>query len=151
MKDNFHVDMSGRIYENRTIGIALVGTKTRINYGCALKGNLLKFIKKSLFKDDIYKDSAKLYAICIYLLVREIKDNIDTLIICNDEDFSLVKGFLSKLLKNYNFEVINISEFRKRLGRNVGSLAVNYARIYRRRALKPFKSSVGKKINVVKV
>ena len=102
MKDNFHVDMSGRIYENRTIGIALVGTKTRINYGCALKGNLLKFIKKSLFKDDIYKDSAKLYAICIYLLVREIKDNIDTLIICNDEDFSLVKGFLSKLLKNYN-------------------------------------------------
>lgn len=32
MKDNFHVDMSGRIYENKTIGIAVVGTKTKQHY-----------------------------------------------------------------------------------------------------------------------
>jgi len=150
-RDDFHVDMSGRIYEEKTIGIALVGTNTKINYGCALKGNLVKLIKKSLFKGSIFEDSAKLYAICIYLLVREVKKEIRTLIICNDEDFGVVKNVLGRLLKGYDFEIINISEFRKRLGRNVGSLADNYARIYRRRALKPFKSSVGKKINVVKV
>ena len=45
-KDNFHVDMSGRIYEEKTIGIALVGTETKVHYGCALKSNLVKFIQK---------------------------------------------------------------------------------------------------------
>ena len=48
MKDDFHIDMSGRIYESKTIGIAIVGAKTKINYGCVLKGNLVKFIKKNL-------------------------------------------------------------------------------------------------------
>jgi len=56
-----------------------------------------------------------------------------------------------KLLKNYSFEIINISEFRKRLGRNIGSLADNYARIYRRRALKTNRQIRGKKLNIVDV
>ncbi len=150
-KDDFHVDMSGRLYENKTIGIALVGTKTRINHGCALKGNLIKLIKKSIFKNNIFEDSAKLYAICIYLLLREVRDKIKALIICNDENFEVVKKTLLKILKDCNFEIINISEFRKRLGRNVGSFADNYARIYRKRALKPNKLLRRKKINVVKV
>lgn len=150
-KDNFHVDMSGRIYENKTIGIAIVGTKTKIHYGCALKGNLLKLIKEKLFRKTIFEDSAKLYAICIFILVKEIKNKIDTLIICNDEDFELVEKFLRSLLKNYNFEIINIGEFRKRLGRNIGSLADNYARIYRKKALKPNRWIKGKKLNVTEV
>ncbi|MDP4039533.1 MAG: hypothetical protein Q8P57_03055 [Candidatus Pacearchaeota archaeon] len=150
-KDNFHVDMSGRIYGNRTIGMALVGTKTKIHYGCVLKGNLLKFIKKNLFKGNIYEDSAKLYAICIYSLVREVKNNIDTLIVCNDENFKIVKKALSDLLGDYRFEIINITEFRKRLGRNVGSLADNYARIYRRRALKPKRLLKGKQLNIIPI
>jgi hypothetical protein len=150
-KDNFHVDMSGRIYENRTIGIALVGTETKIHYGCALKGNLVKLIKKKLFRKNVFEDSATLYAICIYLLAKEIKDNINSLIICNDEDFDRVKKVLSKLFGSYNFEIINISEFRKRLGRNVGSFADNYARIYRKKALKPHRSSKGRKINVIEI
>ena len=138
-KDNFHVDMSGRIYEGKTIGIALIGTETKTHFGCALKGNLIKLIKKRLFKKNIYEDSAKLYGICIYLLVKEVKDKINLLIICNDEDFNIVKKVLSKLLKNYNFEIISIGEFRKRLGRNISSLADNYAKIYRKKALKPKK------------
>ena len=44
-KDDFHVDMSGRIYEGKTIGIAIVGTKTKISYGCALKGKNLMLLK----------------------------------------------------------------------------------------------------------
>ncbi|MEI6058589.1 MAG: hypothetical protein WCP89_02350 [archaeon] len=150
-KDNFHVDMSGKIYNGKTIGVALVGTETNINYGCALKGNLVELIKKRLFIGNIYEDSAKLYAICIYLLIKEIKNNILLLIICNDEDFDVVKSVLEKLLGKYDFEIINISEFRKRLGRNVGSFADNYSKIYRRRALKPNRLFGGKELNVVEV
>ena len=151
MKDDFHIDMSGRIYKGRTIGIAVVGTKTKVNYGCALKRNLIIKVRNELFKENIYEDSAKLYAICIYYIIREIKENINTLIICNDEDFKVVKNTLKKLLINPNFEIINISEFRNRLGRNIGSLADNYARVYRRRALKPTRLSKGKKLNIIQV
>jgi hypothetical protein len=151
MKDNFHVDMSGRIYTEKTIGIALVGTDTNIHYGCALKGNLIKLIKKNLFKEDIYKDSAKLYAICISLLVKNVRNNIKTFIICNDEDFEVVKKVLNKLLNPVDFEIINITEFRKRLGRDIGSLADNYARIYRKKALKLSRLSKGKELNIIEV
>lgn len=151
MKDNFHVDMSGRIYEERTIGIALVATENKTHYGCALKGNLVRFIKKNLFKKNIYEDSAKLYAICISLLVKKIRKEIKTLIICNDEDFEIVKRVLNKLLNPVDFEIINITEFRKRLGRNIGSFADNYARIYRKRALKPLRNLKGKELNVVPI
>jgi hypothetical protein len=150
-KGTFHVDMSGRIYKNKTIGIALVGTETKIHLGCALKGNLVKLIKRRLFKKNIFEDSAKLYAICISLLVKGVKDNIKTLIICNDEDFRIVKDVLSKLLKDYDSEIISISEFRKRLGRNIGSLADNYANIYRKRGLKPNRWAKGKELNIVPV
>ncbi len=148
-KGIFHVDMSKRIYENKTIGIAVVESKTKVNYGCALKGNLIKLIKKRLFNKNIYYDSAKLYAICIFLLIKDIEKEIKTLIICNDEDFNIIKKYLEKLLKSY-FEIINITEFRKRLGRKVGSLADNYAKIYRKRALKPSRRK-GKQINVINI
>ena len=151
MKDNFHVDMSGRIYEERTIVIALVATENNAHYGCALKGNLVKFIKKNLFKKNIYEDSAKLYAICISLLVKNVRRQIKTLIICNDEDFEIVKRVLNKLLSPVDYKIINITEFRKRLGRNIGSFADNYARIYRKRALKPSRNLKGKKLNIVVV
>lgn len=150
-KDSFHVDMSGRIYEGKTIGIALVGTETKVNYGCAIKGKMIKLIKKQLFKNNIYKDAAKLYAICIFLLVKEIKDKINLLIICNDEDFSIVKKILTYLLNDCSFEIINIVEFRRRLGRNIGSFADNYANIYRRKALKLNRHYKGREINVVEV
>jgi len=147
-KYTFHVDMSGRIYENKTIGIALVGTETKVHYGCAIKGNLVKLIKRRLFEKNIFEDSAKLYAICISFLVKKVKDNIKTLIICNDEDFKIVKSVLSRLLKDYSFEIISISDFRKRLGRNVGSFADNYAKIYRKRGLKPNRWIKGKELNI---
>jgi len=38
MKENFHIDMSGRLYEKGTIGIACVSSKTKKHNGCALKG-----------------------------------------------------------------------------------------------------------------
>jgi hypothetical protein len=143
--------MSGRIYENKTIGIAFVGTETKFNCGCAIKGNLLKLVKKNLFKSNFFEDAAKLYAICIYFIIRDSKKKINTLIICNDEDFRIVRKSLFYLLESFDFEIINISEFRKGLGRNVGSFADNYAKIYRRKALKPTRLSIGRELNVVKI
>ncbi|HJX50447.1 MAG TPA: hypothetical protein VJ438_03220, partial [Candidatus Nanoarchaeia archaeon] len=71
-------------------------------------------------------------------------------IICNDEDFDVVKQVLSKLIKPH-FEIISISEFRQRLGRNIGSLADNYANIYRKKALKPKRWSKGKELHVIEI
>ena len=87
----------------------------------------------------------------IYAPLQDIKDKVKILIICNDEDFEIVKLSLSFLLKDYSFEIINITEYRKRLGRDIGSLADNYARVYRRRALKPTRLSKGKKLNIIQV
>jgi len=151
MKEDFHVDMSGRIYEEKTIGIALVSSDKKTHYGCVLKGNLVKLIKKRLFQVNIFEDSAKLYAICISILVKNIRKDVKTLIICNDEDFVIVKKILNYLLRPVDFEIINITEFRKRLGRNIGSLADNYAKIYRRKALKPTRDNKGKKLQVVEI
>lgn len=148
MKEDFHVDMSGRIYEEKNIGIALVSADKKTHCGCALKGNLVKLVRERLFKRNIFEDSAKLYAICISLLVKSVRKNIKTLIICNDEDFEIVRKVLNHLLKPVDFEIINISEFRKRLGRNIGSLADNYAGIYRRKALKSQRLSKGKNLRI---
>ena len=151
MKIDFHVDMSGRIYEERTIGIALVSSDKKRHYGCALKGNLVRLIKRRLFRKNIFEDSAKLYAICIAILKKSVRKDIRTLIICNDEDFEVVKKVLNYLLKPVDFEIINITEFRRRLGRNIGSLADNYARIYRRKALKSIKNQIGKELQVTAI
>jgi hypothetical protein len=148
MKETFHVDTSGRIYTKKTLGIAVVGSKTKENYGCAVRGNLIKLVMKKLFKSNIYKESAKLYAICIYALIKDVTEKIDKLVICNDEDFIFVKKYLLHLLNDSRIVIINISEFRKSLGRNIGSMADNYAKSYRRRALKPFLWNKGKKIQV---
>lgn len=149
-EESFHVDMSGRIYEEKTLGIALVRSDKKVHYGCALKGNLVRLIRERLFGKNIFEDSAKLYAICISLLIKNVNEKVKTLIICNDEDFEVVKKCLNKLLSPVDFEIINITEFRKRLGRNIGSLADNYANIYRKRALKSCNNK-GKQLNVVEV
>jgi hypothetical protein len=150
-KDDFHIDMSGRIYEKKTFGIAIVGTNTKYHRGCAISAQMLKKIKKELFKKNVYYDSAKLYSICIFVLIKDMKDLINELIICNDEDFELVKRVLDYLLKEYSFKIINITEFRKRLGRKISSPADNYARIYRKRALKPTRHHRGKKMKVIRI
>ncbi len=49
MVEDFHIDMSGRIYKRKTIGVACVGTISKNHNGCALKGNIIKFIQKNRF------------------------------------------------------------------------------------------------------
>jgi hypothetical protein len=151
-KEDYHIDMSEKIFNNKTIGIACVSSKTKTNNGCAIRGNLIKFIQKRLFIGSIKEECAKLYSICIYLLIKDRLDNINTLIICNDEDFNYVKEYLIFLLEGkQKFRIVNITEFKKQLGKNIKSIADNYARTYRKRALKRHLWNKNKPLNVVEV
>ncbi len=154
MKEDYHIDMSGRIYKEKTIGIACVGTQTKDHNGCALRGNLIKFIQKNLCIGSVYEEYAKLYAICIFLLIKDKIDDISTLIICNDEDFSYVKEYLLFLIQQENDyvpEIISIGDLKKKLGRNVKSLADNFAKCYRKRGLNENKWENGKKLKVINI
>jgi hypothetical protein len=153
MTEDFHVDMSGRIYKKKTIGIACVGTNSGKHNGCALRGNLIKFIQEKLCIGTIMEEHAKLYAICIYYLIKNKLNEIETLIICNDEEFNYVRGYLTILLgqDSSKIKIISIFDLRKQLGRNINSLADNFATSYRKRALKPYKWNIGKQLDVVNI
>src|SRR3989344_1536072 len=100
MGDDYHIDMSGRLYEKGNSGIACVGTKTKDHVGCAIKGRTKRLIEKNLCIGKIHEDYARIYAICIYFIIKDRINNIDTLIICNDEDFNYVKEYLYILFDN---------------------------------------------------
>lgn len=152
-KEDFHIDMSNRIYMQKTIGIACVEAISKKHTGCALKGNLIKFIQKNLCIGEAKEEHAKLYAICIYYLVKDKVKEINTLIVCNDEEFMYVREYLLVLLgtDSSRFSIISISDFRRTLGRKVSSLADNFAESYRKRALKPTRWKEGKELNIVEI
>jgi hypothetical protein len=151
MTENFHIDMSNRLFDEGPTGIACVGANTKQHNGCALNGRLKKYINNTLSIGTIREDRAKIYAICIYYLIKDKISDIQTLIICNDEEFTYVKEYLLILLEQKPIEIIPIEEFKKRLGRNVKSLADNWARSYRKRALKRHRWDCGRKLNVVEI
>jgi hypothetical protein len=152
MKEDFHIDMSGRIYKKVTIGIACLGTRSKKHNGCALRSNLIKLIEKTLCVGDISEEHAKIYAICIYLLIKDRINDIETLIICNDEEFTYVKEYLLILLgETATFKIISISDLRKMVGRNIKSLADNFAKCYRKRGLNQNKWDNGKHLDVIEV
>lgn len=152
-KEDFHIDMSNKIYKMKTIGIACIGAVSKKHNGCALKGNLIKFIQKNLCVGDIKEEYAKVYAICIYHLIKDKIGDIDALIVCNDEEFTYVKEYLLILLgiDSSRFKIISITDFRKALGRKISSPADNFAKSYRKRALKPTKWKNGKQLDVVEI
>jgi hypothetical protein len=150
--EDYHVDMSVRLYEEGNTGIACVAAQSKEHNGCALSGRDKKKIDRNLCSGSIFQEHAKLYAIIIYYLIKNKLHKIKTLIICNDEDFVYVKEYLLLLLNGHNgIEIINITEFQRRLGRKVKSLADNQARHYRKRALKRNKWHVGVPLDVVDI
>jgi hypothetical protein len=154
MLGDFHVDMSGRFYRKQTVGIACVGVQSKTHVGCILQKHLIRSVEKRLYSDDPKLDRAKLYSICIYLLIRRNLDKINTLVICNDENFDLVKACLHTILvaeKQPRFAIISISDLKKRVGFDIESLADNYAKHYRKRALNRNKWNIGVKLNIIEV
>ena len=149
----YHIDMSGRFYEKKTCGIACVNSLKTNHNGCALTHKLKRYIEKNLCIGEIKEDKARLYAICIYFLIKDKLEDIDTLIICNDESFIYVKEYLHFLLEDPSnkIKIKSITEFQKKLGKKVKSIADNFANAYRKRALKPTKRNIGIKLKVVEI
>jgi hypothetical protein len=153
MIEDYHIDLSGRLFDSRQIGIACMGAISKTHCGCAISKQLKQKIQKDLFRSKQQNDCAKLYAILIFYLIVSRLNEIKRLIICNDADFTLTKKYLQILLKkqDYKFQIINITEFKRALGRNINSPADNFAGHYRKRGLKKSKWENGRKLNVVQI
>lgn len=149
-----HIDTSRRFNQRGHTGIAFKIVGTNIHKGLGLSNKLKRELDEHL---NAKEDYARLYAICIYYLVKDVLDNFDILIICNDENFTYVKLYLDKLfLGNQIYltkTISSLSKFRKVMGNpKIRSYADNIAATYRRKVFlnKPRKER-GIKLNIVKV
>ena len=135
-----HIDTSCKLYENKNTGIAYKTIDKNMHKGLALSKKLKRELKRDL---NTEKDYARVYAICIYFLIKDNLGIFDTLVICGDEDYKLTKKYLNILFeKNQEYakkKIISLYELRKITGRKkLKSYADNAARAYRRRGLKSF-------------
>ena len=152
-REDYHIDLSGRFYEKGATGIACVNTGKSKHCGLAIKGRDKNIIKRKLFSADFKEEYARLYSICIYFLIKDKLSEIKNLVVCNDECFLYVKEYLNLLIREIpnKIKIISITELKEKLGKNVKSLADNFAKHYRKRALKPNKWNNGKRLNVCKI
>ena len=152
MGEDYHVDLSGRFYEKGNTGVAFVNTKKDKHCGLAIRGRDKKKLGQ-IFVGSIKEEYARLYSICIYFLIKDNISNIDNLVICNDECFLYVKEYLILLLNEDSdkINIISITEFKEKFGRDINSLADKFAKHYRKRALKPNKWNNGRRLNVCKI
>jgi hypothetical protein len=152
MKEDYHIDLSGCFFHKGNTGIAYYSSESKKHKGMVLKSNLKKMIDKTLCIGSRKEEHAKLYAICIFYLVKDILEDIKSLIICNDEDFSYVKFYLEALLPStISFSIMDIREFQKKLGRNIKSLADNKSKSYRKRGLKKNRWMQGPNLEVIEI
>ncbi len=149
-----HIDTSQKFYERRVTGIAYKMIKTNEHQGLALSLKLKKELEKEL---DADYDYARLYAICIYFLIRDNLDIFDELVICGDENFVDVREYLHLLFlgsKEYDSKIVkSVNELRTETGnKNLRSYADDIAYSYMRRALKSIsRRQRGIPLNVVKI
>lgn len=148
-----HVDTSRKLYERRDTGIAYKMIKTLEHKGLGLSLRLKKELEKKL---DADYDYARIYAICIYFLIKDDLNLFDELVICGDENFVDVKEYLNLLFDCSEFtpkKIKSISELRVETGnKNIRSYADDIAYSYMRRALKSIvRRQKGTPLNVIKV
>ena len=152
-KYTIHVDMSQKFYEKYDVGIAFIATEDRtFHKGTALSNKLIKSLNRDLNADY---DSSRLYAICIYWILKEDISKSDNLIICNDEPFEEVQGYLNLLFNGNsdfdNVSMISLRDHTQMLGKNIQSLAHGVANSYRKRGLKRHRHNRGKKLNFIEL
>ena len=129
-----HVDMSCKFYEGKKVGVAWIDSDKKEHKGMALSKNLIYKLNKSLAADS---DFPRLYAICIYLLIKNDLNRINKIIICNDEPFSDVKKYLTLLTCHQEnlISIQSITEYKKELGKKkLKSKADSIVNSYRKRA-----------------
>lgn len=149
-----HIDVSKRFYQKGDSGVAFKIISTNEHKGIILSNKLKKGLKKNL---KIEKDYARLYAICIYYLIRDDLDSLDNLVICNDELYEDTKNYLDLLFQGnskYSYKFItSLSELRRIAGDNkVRSYADNIANIYRKKASKSLRrKQKGIQLNIVNI
>jgi hypothetical protein len=144
-----HVDMSGKFHKYENVGIAWTDTKKKQHKGISLSGKLIKKLKS-----ETNCDNSKLYAICIYLILKGDLENLKRIIICNDENFIEVKDHLGLLFSKINYykkiEIISISKHREKLGvKKLKSLADSFANSYRKRGYKRANWNRGRNLNTI--
>jgi len=146
-----HIDTSGKLYERKDTGIAYKIINRGEHKGLVLSIKSKKGLRKNL---KIHKDFPRMYAICIYYLIKDNLDDFDILVICADENFSHVKRYLDLLFKDENKyskkDIISIYQLRKISGnKSLKSYADGIANSYRRRGLKSIsKKQEGIPLNV---
>ena len=133
-----HIDTSCKLHENRDTGIAYLILKTKIHKGLVLSKKLKRELKRDINADEDY---ARVYAICIYYLIKDDLKNFDVLVICGDENYISVKKYLDLLFEEVGEyskkEIMSLYELRKLTGKKkLKSYADNVASSYRRRGLK---------------
>ncbi len=149
-----HIDTSCKLYENKTTGISYKIVESGEHGGLALSMRLKKELRRDI---HIEEDYARIYAICIYYLIKDKLPLFDLLVICGDENFIYVKQYLELLFsenKEYSIKkIISIGELREITGkRKLKSYADNSARSYRKRALKsPSRQQEGVEIHPIKI
>ncbi len=145
--------MSEKFYREKTVGIAWINNEKTLHKGLSMTG---KLITKLISKNNANKNFARLYAICIFLIIKDNISMIRKMIICNDEEFSKVKKDLEDLIKMsgiyQKIEIKSITEYRAELGnRKISSPADNYAAAYRKRAHKKTAWKRGIQLNPIEI
>ena len=113
------------------MGIAVCTVDKSFHKGGYLSAPLKKALKKHPL---VKRDFAYLYGACIWELVKEDLIKINKLIICDDEDFTIVRDSLI-VLSGYKLrkeKIISISGLRRTSGKNIKSSADNLAAKYRK-------------------
>jgi len=153
-KREMHIDTSSRLYENKDTGIAYKIIQSNGHKGLVLSKNLKKELEKNL---RINKDYARVYAICIYYLIKEDLDKFDILVVCSDEKYYHVKRYLDLLFegsgeysKKYIMSINKLREIMENVG--LESYAHKISNSYRKRGLKSIvRKQKGIFLNVVEI
>ncbi len=149
-----HIDTSVKLHKRANTGIAYKIIESNIHKGLCLKTSLKRDLRKNL---QVQNDYSRLYAICIYLIIKDSLKLFDTLIICEDERVWEVKLYLDLLFEEdseYHTKIVlSLIEFRKKLGNmNIKSYADGISSSYRKRALKCLaRQQEGISLNPIKV
>jgi len=149
-----HIDTSNRFYQKRNTGIAYKMIKTNEHKGLGISDKLKRELDRDLNADEDY---SRLYAICIYFLIKDDLDKFDILIICNDEAFLYVREYLDILfLDNKEYfekEISSLAKLREITGdKSIRSYADNMTGIYRRKIFQKIqRRQKGVRLNIVKV
>jgi hypothetical protein len=103
-----HIDMSGKFQKKTTVGVALITSDKKDHCGLALSKQLINKITREFSYEDLFP---KLYAICVFCLIKKKISKVEKIILCNDEPFLEVKKSLLKLI-NSKINIISITEHR---------------------------------------